>query len=283
VFQSLEQRDPKCDPVGQRPQVCPESAKTYAGWRPPVTKPSILGAEPRAMTSSRLRRGLGVLVLGGLVTTGVVVSPAATMSALERIVGDPVLFALALAGLYLVRPLVAWPTTPLAVAVGYGYGVLVGVPLALAFLLVTITPTFFGARWVADGTDTPGVSLPFGGVVAWTDDKLTRYFDTAGSIRGVVVSRLLPVHSDVSTCAAATSGVRYRHFLIGTLLGELPWTVAAVFVGASAATVVADGVADLGLLVTGGCLLAALLLLAGPIYRYLGIDLPFASSDRASE
>ena len=87
----------------------------------------------------------------------------------------------------------------------------------------------------------------------------------------------------MSTCAAATSGVRYRHFLLGTLIGDLPWTVAAVFVGASAATVVADGIGELSLLITGGCLLAALLLLAGPIYSYLGIDAPVGASDSASE
>ncbi len=98
-------------------------------------------------------------------------------------------------------------------------------------------------------------------------ETITQYYRTAGPIRGVVASRLAPIPSDVSTCAAAASGVRMRHLLVGTVIGELPWTVAAVIVGASAATVTMDGLGELGVALTIACGLAAALLLVGPAYR----------------
>ncbi|MDJ1431483.1 VTT domain-containing protein [Halostagnicola sp. A-GB9-2] len=210
----------------------------------------------------------GVLLVCGIVTVGVLFSPAATVSFLESVAGDPVQFSLVVAGLYLVRPLFAWPTTPLALVVGYGFGVALGVPIALVGVIVTVTPVFVAARWfVSDPNDSSLAELPFGGAIDRTATAICQYYRTAGQIRGVAVSRLAPIPSDISTCAAAVSGVSYPKFVLGTVLGELPWTVAAVIVGSSAATVRTDGLGELGLFLTAGCLIAVVVLLAGPAYQ----------------
>lgn len=244
------------------------------------------------------RRALvGVLAIAAVVTAGLLVSPASTFGTLESLVADPVTFGLVVAGLYLVRPLFAWPTTPLAIVVGYGFGATVGVPVAMFGVLVTVVPPFLAARWFVGGhTSQPGqlssvhtagssatttpttpatetsekrASGRFESTLEHARDVATSYYRTAGPIRGVTASRLAPIPSDVATCAAAACGVRLRHLLVGTAIGELPWTIAAVVVGASAATITTEGVGDLGLVLTVACIAAAALLLAGPLYRLL--------------
>ena len=219
------------------------------------------------MASSLPTRALaGVVVLGVVVAAGVVGSPSGTLSTLEAVADDPYRFGLVVAGLYLVRPLLAWPTTPLAVVVGYGYGVTLGVPVALVGVVLTVIPVFLAVRWVADGATTFG-SGPLGSTLELTGEAVTRYYETTGPIRGVAASRLAPIPSDVSTAAAAASDVRLRHLAVGTAIGELPWTIAGVVVGASTATIATAGLGELGVTLTVACLLAAALLLAGPAYR----------------
>ena len=229
--------------------------------------------------SSVDRRALvGTVVIGAIVALGVLVSPSTVLGFAESVSADPYLFGLLVVGLYLVRPLLVLPTTPLAVVVGYGYGVTLGIPIALIGVVATVIPVFFVARWFV-GTDAsvPGTTCDdsvsasiegtFGSVFQRAGSVVGRYYDTAGPTRGVVVSRLAPIPSDVSTCAAAVSGVRLRQFVLGTVVGELPWTVAGVVVGASAATVTAGGLGELGVTLTVACLVAASVLLAGPAYR----------------
>ncbi|TYT62955.1 TVP38/TMEM64 family protein [Natrialba swarupiae] len=225
-----------------------------------------------SIPSASTRAVVGAVAVSAIVAAGLLVSPAAALSSLESVAANPLLFGLVVAGLYLVRPLFAWPTTPLAVVVGYGYGIVLGVPIALAGVVVTVAPVFVAACWVApDGECEPDRETPMGparwGSLERVGETITQYYRTAGPIRGVVASRLAPIPSDVSTCAAAASGVRMRHLLVGTVIGELPWTVAAVIVGASAATVTMDGLGELGVALTIACGLAAALLLVGPAYR----------------
>ncbi|WP_254863645.1 TVP38/TMEM64 family protein [Halovivax gelatinilyticus] len=223
------------------------------------------------MRETGLRRvHLGFAVAIVAVAAGLLLSPAATTSVFAAIGDDPTLFGLAVALCYLLRPLFAWPTTPLAVIVGYGFGLTAGVPIAMVGVLVTVIPPFLVARWIADGTTTAEVErLPFGSVVTRAGDVVDRYFDATGPMRGVVISRLAPVPSDIATCAAAVSGVSMARFLAGTAIGELPWTIAAVFVGASAAAMTTDGIGSVGPLVVVACLFGAIVLLSGPLYQVI--------------
>ena len=266
-----------------------------------------------SVPSVRTRACVGAVAIGAILAAAALVSPAALLGAVESVAADPVLFGLAVAALYLGRPLLALPTTPLAVVVGYGYGVAVGVPIALVGVVTTVVPVFLVVRWLVGSADAPAVDAadvvdatdadnanaasaataadatgesaspsvtetlpgPFGSILERAGAVVDRYYETAGPIRGVVASRLAPIPSDVATCAAAMGGVRLRHLVIGTAIGELPWTIAAVVVGASAATVRTDGIGDLGIALTAACLVAAIALLAVPAYRALrtrGVD-----------
>ena len=219
------------------------------------------------LPSSRSRALAGALVVAGLIAVGVLVSPTTVLETVDAVATDPLAFGVVVAGLYLVRPALAWPTTPLAVVVGYGFGVSAGVPIALAGVVTTVLPVFVAVQWLT-GDDTASPTDDEG-LLERTGETVTRYYETAGPLRGVTASRLAPIPSDVATCAAAVSGVELRYLIVGTAIGELPWTVAAVVVGASAATVSTSGIGDFGLALSLGCALAAVLLLAGPLYRTL--------------
>lgn len=201
----------------------------------------------------RSRAAVGLLLL--LVAVGALLtSPRWLLARLDWLAADPVRFAAALLALALVRPLLAWPTTLIAVIVGYGWGPR-GLPIALALIAVTSVPPFLLARHSADG-----------GRVATAG---ARAVDATGDLRGVVASRLLPAPSDVVSVGAGLSGVRLRAFLVGTAAGELPWAFAGVVAGDSIDRVLAEGigaVVELRLVVAAA--VAAALLLAGPAYRH---------------
>ena len=205
------------------------------------------------------RTAAGGAALGAVVAASLLASPEAALSAASAAAADPLLFGAALLAIYLVRPFVAWPTTAVAILAGYGYGVALGVPVALAGAVVTSMPPFLGVRWLA------------GEGRFWDrlGDAGNRFFGSTGHVRGVTAARLLPVPADAVTCTAAASGVSLPAFAVGTVLGELPWTVAAVIVGSSAERVASQGLGEIGLPLAAACVAAAALLLAGPAYQYL--------------
>jgi uncharacterized membrane protein YdjX (TVP38/TMEM64 family) len=201
------------------------------------------------MRRSRLLLGLVVLaVLGG----AALVAPERALRRLAWLAADPLRFAVALFAVALLRPLVAWPTTLLAVAAGYGYG-LVGLPYALALITFTSAPPFVVASRL--------------GRESWIASQGERLVHEAGDLRSVVASRLLPAPSDVVSVAAGVSGVSLPAFVVGTTIGELPWAVVGVLAGASLESLSTASLAavDLRLVVAAG--LTAVLLLAGPVYR----------------
>jgi uncharacterized membrane protein YdjX (TVP38/TMEM64 family) len=199
----------------------------------------------------RPRLGLGVVLLA-VVAAAVLVAPTVALQRLAWLVADPVRFGVALFAVALVRPLVAWPTTLLAVAAGYGYGV-VGLPYALALITLTSVPPFVVAK-------------RFGGD-SWAATQGARVVSEAGDLRSVVASRLLPAPSDVVSVGAGISGVPLGTFVVGTAIGELPWAVVGVLAGSSLDSLsnATLGAVDLRLVVAMA--LTAVLLLAGPVYR----------------
>ncbi|MFC3958178.1 TVP38/TMEM64 family protein [Halovivax cerinus] len=201
------------------------------------------------------------------VTVGLLVSPERVVVTLEAVAADPVVFGLVVAGCYLLRPALAWPTTPLAGLVGFGFGIVAGVPIALAGVVVTVTPTFLVATRVDGGHGSVSIDTTDGGRAARARAYVDRFYETVGPTRGVVASRLAPIPSDVATLGAAVHGVSLPRFLVGTAIGELPWTIAAVTVGASAATLSEASVRSIDPTLVVGGLLASALVLAGPLYR----------------
>lgn len=200
------------------------------------------------------RHAVGLLV-GGLVVAGLLVSPDAAVERLETVLYSP-WFPAVLVGLYLVRPLLAWPIAAIAVLVGYRYGVAVGVPVALTATVTTSLLPFAAARRFDVGGG-------FAGRVAAGSD---RYFSSAGGLRGVVAARLAPLPTEVVSIAAGLGDVSVGAFVVGTAVGQLPWTVVAVTAGHSMTGLsAADAGPSLWLVVAGA--LGSLLLVARPLYR----------------
>ena len=203
--------------------------------------------------------GLGLVAVAGV--GALTVSREAAVDAVSAVADDPALCVVAVAALYLVRPAVLWPPTLVAVVAGYGLGATAGFPVALAGAVLTSAPPFFAARWVGAGGDC--------GLVARLADAGSGYFGSAGDFRGVVAARLAPIPADAVSCAAGLSAMPFRVFAAGVLVGELPWTVAAVLVGSSLSTITAEGLGGVGTPLAVATTAAAALLLAGPAYERL--------------
>lgn len=196
---------------------------------------------------------MGLLVLLG---AWALLSPSTALTQLDAIIGSP-WFPLALVGLYLIRGILGWPVTLLSGLVGFRYGVVLGLPLALLGAIGTTALTWALTRRL------PTESGLIGRVASGGD----RYFQTAGDIRGVTAARLAPTPAAAVSAAAGVAGVPLRAFVVGTLFGVLPWTVAAVTVGASLDSVAAAGRIGPDPVLVFGLSLAAVLLLARPAYR----------------
>lgn len=201
----------------------------------------------------------GLAVLAVVVLAGVLTSPDRVLAALVALGDRPVLFVGLLLVVYLVRPFLAWPTMAVSMGVAVVLGPVVGLPVALVGAVVTSLPAFYLGGWFQGAGGRAG-RLERGG---------TAYFGTTGAIRGVTAARLAPVPADVVSAAAGLSGVPLWAYAAGTLVGELPWTVAAVLVGGSARTLATAGLSGLGMPLLAATTVAAVFLLAGPLYRAL--------------
>lgn len=209
------------------------------------------------MRIARLHVGLG-LAVAGLLALGVLLSPDVVIAHARSTLQSP-WFPVVLVGLYLLRPLLAWPIMALSILVGYRYGLAIGLPVALAGTVVTSLLPYAAGRYYRD---TPG---PFAGVVDGTE----RFFRVTGGLRGVVAARLAPAPAEPVSIAAGAGRVSVGAFVLGTAIGELPWTVAAVLAGHSLSRLSIEGVTAVSPWLVAGGLAAAAVLLAGPAYRWL--------------
>lgn len=203
---------------------------------------------------SRRRLAAGLL-LSGVVAVAILVSPDAVLDFVTTALASP-WFPVVLVLLYVVRPFLGWPITLVSALVGYQYGLTLGVPVALAGCVLTSLPAFVaGRRLPTDGR-----------ILGLLGARSKQYFDTTGGLRGIVAARLAPTPAEPVSAAAGLGGLSLGTFALGTIVGELPWTIAAVALGAGfqtfdPATVTVDW--RLGLIGA----LAALVLVARPAYR----------------
>ena len=202
------------------------------------------------------RQAAGVVTLVTLAGVAAVsLSPTGLTEAIVGITDHPLRLGALLAAGYCLRFLAAWPISSLSIVVGFALGPL-AVPVALAGAVVTCLPPFLLAR----RTD--------GGPLGTLGDHGRRYFTATGDLRGVAAARLAPLPADPVSYAAGLAEVRLGAYALGTALGELPWVVAAVLVGASLNELTTRGLTASPALVVGAAALA-LLLLSGPLYRLL--------------
>ncbi|MFW6385248.1 MAG: TVP38/TMEM64 family protein [Halodesulfurarchaeum sp.] len=209
--------------------------------------------------------GRRLLVGGGLlalVVLAVILSPETVVTRIQTVLFSP-WFPVVLLGLYALRPFLGWPITVLSGLVGYRYGVVVGVPIALVGAIGTSLLPYAAGQYF-----DPGGPI-FGRLAGGS----RRYFRTAGDLRGVVAARLAPTPAEPVSAAAGVGGVPLRAFVLGTAIGELPWTIAAVTVGHSLGAYSTTAI-DVDLRVAIAGLVAALVLLAGPVYTAVSQNQP---------
>lgn len=204
-----------------------------------------------------LRQLVGIATVGVVAAVAfVVASPEAVFARADALAATPWLAAIVLAGLYLVRPLLAWPISALSILLGYLFGP-IAIPIALAGAVVTTLPAYALARYL-------GHDAGLLGRVGETGEAVRR---VAGDLRGIVAVRLAPLPTDPVSYAAGLAGVPLRPYVLGTAIGEAPWVATAVLLGASAGQLVEVGLEADPLLVVTTVALAVLLVLSGPAYR----------------
>ena len=209
------------------------------------------------MRRASIRQAAGVgVVLVVAVAAALTTSPDAVSARVEELTHRPLLFAGVLLALYLVRPLLAWPISALSILLGYVLGP-AAIPIALAGAVVTALPAYALARYL-------GHDAGFLARVGDVGDVVRR---TTGDLRGVIAVRLAPLPTDPVSYATGLAGVPLRPYVAGTALGEAPWVVAAVLLGASAGELTTAGAAAGPLLLVTTVALATLLALSGPAYR----------------
>jgi len=229
----------------RRPSLVPGHHKRFSGH-----------GGTAGMDRATRRQAVGVATLALAAAVGAIwLSPGAVARRLAALGDRPAVFLAVLCGLYLVRPVLAWPISAVSALVGFVVGP-AGVPLALGGAVVTCLPPYLLAR--ASGETGP---------LGRAGEYARAYVRTAGALRGVIAARLAPLPADPVSYAAGLARVPPAAYALGTALGELPWVVAAVLVGASAESVVTAGTSALPLV--GGAAALATLLLAGPAYRRL--------------
>lgn len=214
------------------------------------------------MRRASLRQGAGIaVVLAVAAVAALTTSPDVLLARAERLAARPLLFAVVLLAVYLVRPLLAWPISALSILLGYVLGP-VAIPIALAGAVVTALPAYTLARSL--GHDA--------GMLARVGDAGSVVRRTTGDLRGIIAVRLAPLPTDPVSYAAGLAGVPIRPYVAGTAIGEAPWVVAAVLLGASAGELTTAGRAADPLLLVTTIALAALLALSGPAYRRVTAD-----------
>ncbi len=175
------------------------------------------------------RDALGLALLCGLLAAVVFVPAERALPAIERAADAP-WFLVALLGLYLVRPFLGWPHTPFPIAVGVLYGLVPGVAIALVGAVLTCLPAYVAGRWF-------DVEHGLFGRLSRLGDRVVA---VTGTTRGIAGARLTPVPTDLVSYAAGVAGVPLRPYLVGTFLGEIPWILVLVTLGASVGTLTLD-------------------------------------------
>jgi uncharacterized membrane protein YdjX (TVP38/TMEM64 family) len=209
------------------------------------------------MTAVSRRQVVGLALLAVVAAASLLAGPDRLLGVARGLADRPLRFAVLLVGVYLVRPLFAWPTTLVAILAGYAYGPVWGFPVALAGTTASALLPFLAARYVGSGS----------GLVARLGDSGERFFSAAGDLRGMIASRLAPAPSDPVSAAAGLSGVSTGAFVAGTAVGEVPWTVAAVLAGSSLDRLSTAGLNAVGWELVAAAAAVAAALLAGPVYR----------------
>lgn len=183
-------------------------------------------------TSLTLLRAAGRIALLLLVIAGVAwvianrgsLDAAAIAQAIARYPAAPLLFL----AVHVVASLVFFPRTVLAVAAGAVFGLWWGIVWAALGSVVGGVAGFLVARYVNSGLIEPESLKRFGPILLRAE---------RGGWRAVFLLRLIPVipHT-LSNYALGLTRVKLGAYAAGTLLGQLPMTIACAAAGAAGET-----------------------------------------------
>jgi uncharacterized membrane protein YdjX (TVP38/TMEM64 family) len=168
---------------------------------------------------------------------------------IQRAIAAEPLAPLYFIGLQVAASLLFVPRTVLGIAAGLLFGLVWGTLWALLGALAGAAAGFALARWfgVTGALDaSPGI----GRMIVRAEH---------GGWRAVAILRLSPVPHSVANTLLAATNLKWRDYLLGSLAGMLPMTLAQVDIGASGHAIL-DG---------GQWLLACLLLAAGLAASFL--------------
>jgi len=206
-------------------------------------------------TRRQLAGSAGLVAVAAVAAT--LFSPQQLVSTLEGLGSRPMLFAVVLVGVYLIRPFLLWPVSAIALVLGYLYGPMIALPLALVGADLTAMPPYLIGRY-AD-TDV--------GLFRHVSDSTEWVASAVGPTRGVIAGRFSPVPGDAVSYAGGMAGVPLQSFLLGTVIGEVPWALAAVFAGASMRTLSLSEF-TIDPMMIAALALFAILLLTRPLYNH---------------
>lgn len=203
------------------------------------------------------RSGLFGLVVV-LVVLGRVTGTSSTAFSYVRELAFHEFFVLVLLVLYVFRPVSLIPLSGLHLVAGFVFGGALGVVVAMVGTVLTALPVY------AAGTHFS----PSAGIGGWLARRGESTLTQTGGLRGMVAASLSPVPADAVAYTAGASGVPPRVFLVGLVVGEVPWVAAYVFVGRSMTVLSLSGATDLVGLVAVLSVLS-LLVVARPAYDAL--------------
>jgi uncharacterized membrane protein YdjX (TVP38/TMEM64 family) len=136
------------------------------------------------------------------------------------------LLAYALA--YLLRPLLLFPATVITVAAGLLFGPVVGVLIVIVAANASAMLAYGIGRLLAGERDLSSNDEDQAGLIArWGERMRTNSFES------VFIMRLLFLPYDLVNYASGALRIRWTSFLLATILGTLPGTIAFVLLGAS--------------------------------------------------
>jgi uncharacterized membrane protein YdjX (TVP38/TMEM64 family) len=127
--------------------------------------------------------------------------------------------------LYAIRPLVLFPSTVLTLAGGFLFGPILGVLYTIVASNTSATIAFFVGRYFGQGLLKEGAS----------ESLLQRYAERMrqNSFETVIVMRFIFLPYDLVNYLAGFLRIRWVPFILATILGSIPGTIAFILAGAS--------------------------------------------------
>ena len=131
-------------------------------------------------------------------------------------------------GLYIVRPIILFPSTVLTLAGGFVFGPLLGVLYTILASNASSTVAYFVGRYFGEGL------FKDDGSDGWIQRYARRMREN--SFETVMVMRFIFLPYDAVSYLAGFLKIRYWPFILATALGSIPGTMAFIGFGASIET-----------------------------------------------